>query len=668
MYNDNAQCVYNLRPRTGCNKRKRYEPEIINITNKRIKDESHYFDINDDIWDDFNYYRRIKGIREIIDDNEWVSATKIKNYLLNDPLLDWLDVNKKREYREHKNEKNNGKLSILFEMGNRFEDQVIDYILQSFPDKTTKILQNIEELDQSLMNKTFECMNIGMPFICQAPLYNNQNKTFGVADLLIRSDYVNKLFNQNVLSDTEINIKGQLLDHDYHYIVVDIKWTTMQLCTDGILIRNSGRFPAYKGQLAIYNAALGILQGYTPNKAYILSKAWNINSVSNPNKGFNCFDLLGTINYLDFDKHYIDKTINAIKWIREVRYFGKNWTIDPPSREELYPNMCNKHDSPFHKQKRKIADNINELTQIWMVGIKNRKISHRKKILGWRDKKCNAANLGISGKKIGPIVDKIIKINRDRALPQLLPAKIINNHLNWQTKEDLDFYVDFEAVNGCFYDTDINLADSKKENNLVFMIGVGFEENGAWKYRVFSANALTQNEEKRITSEFTDFIFSKSFENLQKSGQLTKPRLFHWGNAEKTIFNTMNKRHDKIWSSWINSIQWIDFCQICINEPIVIRGAKKFNLKEITKAMFCNGMIKTIWPEDGPETGLDAMIESINYYTFMDKYKLMSNAEKDGIEDEKNRYAASFTKVILYNEIDCKAVWDIVRYLRSHHT
>ena len=98
----------------------------------------------------------------------------------------------------------------------------------------------------------------------------------------------NGLYKVEDLSNTTINhidtktpIYTELLTgNKYHYRVIDCKWTTMTLCADNVSIRKEGLFPAYKGQLAVYTAALGQMQGYTPNYAYIMAKKWKIGTSS----------------------------------------------------------------------------------------------------------------------------------------------------------------------------------------------------------------------------------------------------------------------------------------------------------------------------------------------------------------------------------------------------
>src|SRR5271170_5150143 len=109
------------------NKRKR-DNEDNNQPRKKIK--YNYVD-NDDIspWIHFNKYQPESC------QNIWVSATKTKNYLLNDPILDWLAYHGKHSSSLVSNSSNeNQNLNRLFEFGNRFETEVENYLINKFGD------------------------------------------------------------------------------------------------------------------------------------------------------------------------------------------------------------------------------------------------------------------------------------------------------------------------------------------------------------------------------------------------------------------------------------------------------------------------------------------------------------------------------------------------------
>jgi len=660
---------YNLKDNSGQTSRKRKRDDSVDLDKEILRNEEF-------TWNNFNRYKS-PHVQVTINTDEkknWVSATSIKNYLMKEPLIDWFDLyyldkgfndgnqlfldEKETKKKEIQNEMN--KLSVFFKMGNLFEVEVIKCLRQKYPNQIKKVVT--KSVHENMNDITLQYMREGVPIIEQAALYNHQNKTYGIADLLIRSDWLNRLFTKEVMPENEIHIKANYLSGNYHYRVIDIKWTTMYLCANGKTLRNSQRFPAYKGQLAIYNAALGLMQGYTPNEAYVLTKSWNLNG--GKDEGYNCFTQLGVVDYNGFDSRYIQETYDAINWIRNVRYNGQDWSCGNPTIPELYPNMCNRYDTPYHGVKKELADQLKELTQIWMVGVKHRKIAHDNKIFTWDDPRCDSESLGINGNKIGPVVDKIIDINRTTTSDLIRPEHIKNNTSNWQEKGPLDFYIDFEGITGCLYYQDIDLTNSRKDNQIVFMVGIGYEdEHGNWKYQCFTANQINRYEEKSIINEFRQFIENKITIYMRNHNisdrNNCQPRFFHWSHAEKTIMNMLDKRHHNEWYQWKNKITWIDMCKVFIDEPIVIKGAKKFNLKDIAKTMASHDMIKTQWQCDGPENGLDAMIEAIEYYHYF--------ARSNKTIEETSKYNKIMDSIRDYNEVDCKVVWEAVSYLRKHH-
>lgn len=592
-------------------------------------------------------------------DNDYVSGTAVKNYLLKDPMLDWLDLyylsngthksnNKKTNTRsEFKKRKlvldnENNFLNILFKNGNEFEMKIMNMLNKKYEQDFYMVnSEGRNGYTRKNFNKTIDAMKSGIPIIAQAVLFNDTNKTCGIADLLVRSDYINTMFNKEIIKEEDIYTPAPKLGSMYHYRVIDIKWTSMTLCSNGNTIRNEGRMPAYKGQLAIYNCCIGEIQGYIPNVTYIMAKSWKIDNKVNPSDGYNCFDMLGKIEYDKFDNSYIEKTADAINWIRNVRKNGTNWTPLEPKIKEMYPNASNKNDAPWTRIKKDICDSIGEITQIWYVGEKNRNIAHEKGIVSWRDENCTSEILEISGEKRPKIIDSILEVNRSNEI--ILPKKIKNKNYNWNKQSPVDFYIDFETINKCFCSTEIDIENSKSESDIIFMIGVGYVENDKWIYKSFISKDIESESECNIINEFTEFINKKSLELDPISEYI--PRLFHWTNAEITNFNHAKLRHSK-WKLWEYNIQWVDMYEIFISEPITIKGVLNFKLKEISKAMFKHKFINICW-DDKIKDGLNAMISAIDYYNGKNK-KVMTDIQN-------------------YNEVDCKVIYEIVDYLRNNH-
>ena len=96
------------------------------------------------------------------------------------------------------------------------------------------------------------------------------------------------------------------------------------------------------------------LQGYDPNCAYIMGRRWKYSSKGKHYSGDNCMDKLGTVDFNDYDIKYITKTSQFLSWYRDVMENGINWTLYPPSKPELYPNMSIDSNN-FNEMKNKVA-------------------------------------------------------------------------------------------------------------------------------------------------------------------------------------------------------------------------------------------------------------------------------------------------------------------------
>lgn len=602
-------------------------------------------------WNEFNKPSMIIENNKINNDL-WISPSSIKNYMMKDPIIDWIKLknnnHKVNNYKKMKNENklklditkknNNQMLDLLFKMGIEFENKVFSYLEEKYGRNVIKI-ENKKICDE-ICNKTIEYMKKGVPIILHGQVRNHDNMTYGIPDILIRCDWINKIFKNIQILEHECT-KMEKLNGNYHYRVIDIKWSTIQLCSNGKYIRNNDLIPAYKGQMAIYNAAIGKIQGYIPKTAYILGKGWKYEKNNQSYQGYDCFELLGQIDFETHDRKFINTTKKAIDWIYLV---NNNWNnMTHASSEELYPNMNNKYDGNFHAEKLKIANDIGELTSLWMVGIENRKNAIKNGINTYYDKKCNADVLKIKGKH-GNIINKIIKINNSKK--KIVSPKIIcNNDGYWKNKNDLDLYVDFETINHSLYDDKIVLSRKKNINVIIFLIGVGYtDKNNKWIYKNFKIKHVNLNQEKKIINDFFDYV-----DTLKKKYK-KQTKIIHWGHIERTMLDMSIKNHDnENWRRIFNSVFFVDMCKVFIDEPICINGSKKFGLKDIASAMSEHKLININWKECKIGDGFSAMIQAIHYYHDKIKNKKIMN------------------DIIKYNKIDCKTVYEIVSYLRNNH-
>ena len=64
-------------------------------------------------------------------------------------------------------------------------------------------------------------MKQGIDILYQPILHDFSNKIYGIPDLLIRSDKINKIFEYEVIDKELVNIPSPLLGTKFHYVVID---------------------------------------------------------------------------------------------------------------------------------------------------------------------------------------------------------------------------------------------------------------------------------------------------------------------------------------------------------------------------------------------------------------------------------------------------------------
>ena len=287
-------------------------------------------------------------------------------------------------------------------------------------------------------------------------------------------------------------------------------------------------------------------------------------------------------------------------------------TLDPPSRKELYPNMCVTHINPEVEEfKKKLALKNNEITLILKLGVKEREIALSHGISKWSDNRLNATILNINKEtEKYALVNLILDTNRKEA-PRTT-TKIA------QLCQKGDMYVDFETSSMYEFASDY-----------LFMIGYAVERNATFCGLVVSE--ITLADELKIFNEFVQAIKA-----------LNICRIIHWGDHEKCVCKKIAQRHDI--SGVPDHIVWVDLCKTIQQLPFIPKGAFNFKLKSVAKAMHSYGMINTVWSsqcQDGQNAMFDAFIA----------FKVEDN---DTLKD-----------ILEYNRVDVVSMMEIYRYLSS---
>lgn len=581
--------------------------------------------------------------------HDWISATEIRYCVMDNVMVDWLRLyGKKKNYKPENPKPNEG--TEIMKMGIVYEDKIVELIKSKIKNTVTIGSGWQSAVTLSSGQETIDAMTQGIPVIFQGVLHNHINKTYGMPDILVRSDYINQLTDFPVLQEDEINKSSLFSDH-YHYRVIDIKFTTLNLAADQIHLLNDTNFKFYKCQLQVYNDALSIIQEYNPGKAYLLGRRWKSTSKGDKLGENHCFSKLATVDYLDRDESFIELTKTSIEQRRLLKTEGSSWSVDPPSNNMLFPNMCIKsdYDYPWHDVKKEIAKRNEEITLIYNCGTPHRQNAQKKGITKWTDPLCTSENLGINGVKMGPIIDAMLLTNRNPDPNHLIDPKIIkNNKQNWQVKDDLELFVDFETANDLSME-DFSDLPYAKTGSRIFLIGVFWIDPmiGQEQFRYFVADDLTLESERINVQSFVDFVASLAQQHNKK---IEDVKIFHWGHIERTEFASATKRHQESWTRY----NWLDFCDVMRSEPIVMKGSFKFGLKEIGRKLYDAKLIKTTWASD-TESGKDALLQ----------VKKCNNESE--IVGESMRFHKDMKDIILYNYYDCKVTYEVIDYFRNNH-
>lgn len=591
---------------------------------------------------------------------EWISASATRNYALNDPILDWLDL-----YGELKGYPRDDALpgydprtdfrEFLFAQGREFEARVIAHLRREVEVRTITD-DHLQTRTREAAERTFAAMHEGVPILYQGVLWDAEHGAFGAPDLLVRADILERLF-PGTLGAKEITIAAPDLGGAWHYRVVDVKFSTLHLNAAGTDLTNGGSMPAYKTQLFLYNRALGRIQGHEPPATHLIGRSWERTQKGVDYRGNSALEIAATVaqsGETARGRSTASTAAGALHWVRRLRAEGATWQATPaPSTRQLYPDAGNAQDAPWHAAKRQIAHEIEELTLLWQVGVDKRDQGHAAGIYRWTDPRLRPEDVGIKPTSTyhAPLT-ALLDINRTTEGPPVRRGHGTDPKA-WRPVPPLEFFTDFETFGDLrdHFDT----FPERGGQTLIFMIGCGHIEDGEWQFRCFVADAETEEAEARMIDDWLDHMESVRQRPApgRAAGQAA-PRVTHWSHAEKvtfeTAYNSAKARHpEKQWPS----PNWFDFLtEVVRKEPVVVRGAMGFGLKAVARALHSHGLVQTLWG-DGPTDGLGAM---------MGGWWCYDEAARTGIPVTSLNL---MKQIIEYNEVDCRSMWEVVCAVRG---
>ncbi len=620
-----------------------------------------------------------KRKNNLISIDNLVSATRLANYIRNDPIIDYLDLIDKRGLfvsddtllLEKKNVSNPNKKSktsfdYIVEEGYKFEDRIINKIKNLMEECNSKgKIITIEKTDD--INIQFEKTKLIIEesryeVIFGGLLINTKNSTYGYPDIIILGSCIHKLINnppENIIQDET-------------YYIIDIKSSTINLINGGKYVSSSNLFEGYKTQIWVYKEALDQIQKCESAFGFILGKKYKYIQNKEEIHINNSFYMLGLIDY-SYEKNKGNdikyKVKNAVKWSKELKKNWKKYKLYPITKK-IRPNMKNSFDKNHKKIKKKIAQKNNELTLLWNCGITQRNQANKFGITKYSDLILSPEKLGIVEKSSKyNILDSMIKTTHS---DKLISINNENNHNNWQKLVEHEFFVDFETYTPIFDESIIyeSKNDEPDESQRIYMIGIGQFIKNQYKFKCFiisypgskliyknikkKYNCRNQDiiqvlDEKTLIETFINYIYSFKKINEPRYRFLKKTRLIHWSWAEPCLFSKKLVKYNI--NTIANILPWFDLMEVFKNStcPITIKNCFSFSLKDITKTLHTHKLIKLEWPD--LDDGLLSAFIARDIYKNLTLTENLNNNMQDIVE---------------YNYIDCKALYLILNCIRSY--
>ncbi len=554
---------------------------------------------------------------------DWMSASRIRPFMFDDPGITWLEFHGK----EHGLEPD----SSPYEFFNFIIGKGLDFEKKWIQEMASAAVRVCSEAYEARSLEKFrvtvDLLHQGIPLISQPALWWAPERIYGVPDLIAHTSWFKEIFPKVVDDFNSDAIAANLADNRKkgHYVILDIKFTTK---LDQSL--KALDFKNYAGQLKLYSYILGHIQGLMPERSFIIARD-------------RIFEPL-SVNVISVLDQPLDKDLASIRdSFVEIKTNGRKYT--PWDDEIVHINLSN-NDERWRSAKNIIAKektpggdpcllyqigNIakNSLKQ---MGFPNLKSMYEKEPATIPFEHC---------KGLGPVKSKqiraILEANRSNS-PIFPPSDLI------PPRKQREFYIDFEYFTNLNVDFDMQWP-TLEGYEMIFMIGIGWVDNDRWAFKYFIADAETPDSEMKMFQDFVEFLNDATDRNLNGSDNVV---LYHWTSVESWQLKRASDRHQLPEIHPFRKLPLMDLQKVFLKGPTAIPGSLSYGLKEISNGLgILDSRFQTNWPGELDE-GLRAMVMGWKAYE-----------KENPIESEE------MNTLKVYLEADCQALCNILRWLRS---
>jgi hypothetical protein len=612
----------------------------------------------------------------------WISASKLYNYINDDPILDWLNLygkikgfktDEQIDYQEYCLNENNKKMSFdefikynyefnfmkyIVEQGIKYEEYVLNLLKQKYNEKIIDVENDFNfskfEYDKKL-EKTKSLIEKKIPIIYQGLVCDPETNTFGFPDFIIREDYLFEILGKKLNEQTELVRTEEQEKEYYNYYIIDVKYHSLEYKKDtNNLIPNPSQ-QQYISQLYLYTRGLRHLlhpsvltSNILDHESYVIGRSWSLSD----NNSIGCIDFKMYNNILE-------KVKKGLEWYKELKCKGSYWDPYNPKRIEMYPNMKNDKDNNWRKTKKNIAEKIGEITMLWNCGMSIKQKAHQDKVYSWNSPNFNIFNY-VNDTETTRLINSIIEINNQSVRLYNMNTEYKYEKC-WKPIEGLSLIKKNSIVIDGFIDIentiDIKSIETPKQDSIMYMIGLYYNVSpltsrtkkykNNMTHKTFCVEKLDKINEKEIIEDF--LLFLKSYD-VEK--QITW-RLYHYSGVEKYTLNKLMDKYNIIPETFGIKIEWIDLCDLLIKYKFVFKGCFDYSIKSINKILNQLEYIpdEYIYQNSLIKNGLDTIIAVFK------------------CEDQSKLLNESFNKLNLmndisyYNMIDCISLFYLREFL-----
>lgn len=539
-----------------------------------------------------------------------MAATAVRSLILQDPAQIWLEHHG-REYGFEPSQNPYDLLDYLAEQSARLEQKWIGEVAPG----AIRVCQHgweVRSFDQ--VRRTFQLMLAGVPVIAQPALWWAPERIYGIPDFLVHSTWLQQAFPG--LQEIDPTIP--------HYLVLDLKFTSL-------LRAQRNEIATHSAQVRLYSYMLGSLQGFMPQQGYLVTR----DRIADPLVVTIHSNLSGP---LDHDLAQMRDRY------AEIITHGARYR---PWRDAIVAVNVNNTDSRWQKAKEAIAWNLLPGGDPGVLPYISLTQKQQLAELGYPTLESmlavDPASIPLEQcKNLGPTVSQRIRaIIRANQLDSPVPPP---PHLV-PRRHEYEFFVDLEYLSNLHVDMEANWPNLLGQE-MIFMIGVGWEEDGCWRFESFTAEQETALHELDILRQFIQFL------DRQTDGAYLDPgktALYHWSNAEMWQSRNAANRHDLPQQHPLRHLPWFDLeQQVALEAPIGVPGAWNYRLKTLARALGqIDPALDPVWPGN-LDQGQQAMVMGWRAY-----------------ESAHPLQSAEIQLLREYLEADCRAVWKILTWMRS---